>query len=143
MQFEIKDMLGNKQIYYINMKFTVNLASIFFVQLVLVVAESKRLAEANTTSVQENWWYICPLACYAYNYGGYHSFPRRDIWCKCPISIFALTRQQISELPAVTGEPPLFQTDMKTSLMRVLVSVFFFLEKEPLTHIFSKETLYF
>ena len=123
-------MLGNKQIYYVNMKFTVNIASIFFVQLVLVVAEPERLAEVNTTPVQENRRYICPLACYAYNYGGYHSFPRVDIWCKCPIRVFTMTRQQISELPAVTGKPPLLQTYMKTSLMRVIVSFSFFSEKK-------------
>ena len=63
--------------------------------------------------------YICPLACYAYNYGGYHLFPRTDIWCQCPIHVFGLSQQEIADLPPVTGEPPLLDTKMKSSMLKV------------------------
>ena len=85
--------------------------------------------ELSTTSAQENRRFICPLACYAYNYGGQHSFPRRDIWCKCHISVYGLTHQEIAQLPPVTGEPPLLHLEMKTGLMRILVSLEIFVTK--------------
>ena len=71
--------------------------------------------------------YICPLACYAYNYGSYHSLPRTDIWCQCLIHVFGLSRHEIADLPPVTREPPLLDTDMKSSMLKVLVSDIFVL----------------
>ena len=44
--------------------------------------------------------YICLPACYAYTYGGYHLLPRMDIWCECPIHVYGLSQQEISDLPS-------------------------------------------
>ena len=53
------------------------------------------ISESAVTS-GNNRRYICPLACYAYNYGSYHSLPRTDIWCQCPIYVYGLNRQETS-----------------------------------------------
>ena len=93
--------------------------------------------ESTTNAAQENQRFICPLACYAYNYGGHHSFPRRDIWCKCHISVYGLSHQEIAQLPPVTGAPPLLESEMTTGLMKVLVSLVIFCDKS------SREKLIF
>ena len=76
--------------------------------------------------------HIYMLACYAYNYGGYHSLPRTDTWCQCPARVYGLSRQQIADLPPVTGKPPLMDSDMKLGMLRALVSFFFFYKKKQL-----------
>ena len=68
------------------------------------------VASENRTVASENRRYICPLASFAYNYGGHHSLPRKDIWCQCPIYVYGLSRQEIAELPPVTGESPLLES---------------------------------
>ena len=87
--------------------------------------------------------YICLLACYAYNFGSYHLLPRTDIWCQCLIHVFGLSQQEIADLPPVTGEPPLLDTDMKSSMLKVLVSdVFVLVLKNSLYAGKKKENVY-
>ena len=71
--------------------------------------------------------FSCPLACFAYNYGDHYTLPTPDIWCRCPISVYGLSRQEIEQLPPVTGEPPLLESEIQSSsFMRNLVSYFYF-----------------
>ena len=61
-----------------------------------------------------------------------------DLWCQCLIHVYSLSRQEIADLPPVTGEPPLLDTDMKSSVLKILVSYVFVLVQKQLRYILKK-----
>ena len=93
--------------------------------LIFVLFNLHSIISESAVTLGNSRGYICLLACYAYNYGSYHSLPRTDIWCQCLIYVYGLSWQEIAYLPPVTGEPPLLDTDMKSSMLKVLVSYIF------------------
>ena len=74
--------------------------------------------------------FLCPIACFPFNYGQQHSFTCViDLWCRCPIEVMVISREELSAQPAVMGVPPVLEYEIQESgswVVKLQVSEFFF-----------------
>ena len=73
----------------------------------------------------------CPRSCFHYSDNIFiHTV---DLWCRCPVEVIYLPREELYDQPLATGSPPLLESEASESMKRYVCNflVFFRKQKQP------------
>ena len=69
----------------------------------------------------------CPRSCFHYSDNIYiHTV---DLWCRCPVEVIHLPREELYDQPLATGSPPILESEASESMKRYVCSFIYFSKK--------------
>ena len=69
----------------------------------------------------------CPRSCFHYLDNIFiHTV---DLWCRCPVEVIHLPREELYHQPLATGSPPLLESEASESMKRYVCSFLYFSKK--------------
>ena len=58
----------------------------------------------------------CPRSCFHFTDNIY--IQTVDLWCRCPVEVIHMSREQLYQQPLATGSPPLLESEASDSMKR-------------------------
>ena len=58
----------------------------------------------------------CPRSCFHFTDNIY--IQTVDLWCRCPVEVIHMSREQLYQQPLATGSPPLLESEASESMKR-------------------------
>ena len=72
--------------------------------------------DATLRDVPSTRGFECPRSCFHFTDNIY--IQTVDLWCRCPVEVIHMSREQLYQQPLATGSPPLLESEASESMKR-------------------------